>query len=268
MKKYDLSDCSIVIPVHIDSTERLEHVNFLYSYFNRYFINHQLIVIEQGIEPKTQFPLHVKREFLKSNETFSTAEVSNIGASVVKTPFFCKCDADALIHPKAIFDAFERLKNRASTSFVLPYNGVSFTIQNPLRKEIIQSFDFDRFPFVKKGKGDDLCKGMDIKNDSSTGLIHHFRTAVFKALGGYNEEFIGWGYEDDEIAARFSKLGHPKENLEEYNAFHLDHPRKPGDPIQAFKNYYRLLVVQRMPTEEILEYIQTWNRFTRPLAQP
>jgi len=80
-------------------------------------------------------------------------------------------------------------------------------------------------------------------------------------LGGYNEEFVGWGYEDDEIQVRFDKLNHAKQNLENYSAFHLDHPRKPGDPIQDYKNYNRSLAIREMPPGTIIEYIKTWNRF-------
>lgn len=261
--KFNLSDCSIVVPIHVDFKERLDHLSFLYSYFDRYFFNHQLIVVELGLAPKAPQHPSVQVEFVKSDRVFSTGEISNIGAEFVVNPFFCKYDVDALVHPKALFDAFEKMKNHPDTSMVLPYNGISFTIQNPLREEIIKSCDFEALPFVKKDQVDAWTgKNMYVKNDQSIGLIHHFRTSVFKALGGYNEEFVGWGYEDNEVATRFEKLQHPLQFLENYNAFHLDHPRAPGDPVQAFKNQYRSLVVKNMDAEGILEYIKTWNRFS------
>ena len=258
MEKFDLSDCSIVLPVQIDSVERFENVHFLFQFFEKYFRNHQLIGVEQGTEPKIQPHPGAEVEFVNSGEEFSLSQICNRGASRVKNSFFCKYDADALIHPKAIFDAFERLKREAGTSFILPYNGISLDIQNPLRSEIMQSFDLGSLPFLGKEDLDGFEQAnMRIKNDNSTGLIHVFRTAVFRELGGYNEEFVGWGYEDEEVVARFDKLGHPRKILENYNAFHLDHPRKMGDSVQVFKNYYRYLVVKNMPADDILDYIKT-----------
>src|SRR5579885_3597724 len=207
MVKLDLKDCSIVIPVRIDFPERLEHVNALLRYFPQFFKNYELIIVEQGKEPQ------VKSEavlFVQTEEEFSTSQLSNIGAEHVKTPYFCKCDADACIDPRAIFEAFEKLKADSSLSLVLPYNGVSYTVQSPLREELIQSLNFRNLPLVQPRESLYFdAPHMILKNSNSKGLIHHFRTSVFKQLGGYNEEFIGWGYEDDEVLVRFEKLGHP-----------------------------------------------------------
>ncbi len=260
-KKFDLTDCSIVIPVHIDCPERLEHLQFLTSYFECYFGGYQLIIIEQGTVQKV---FHPNVRFIESKRTFSTSEVSNMGAEFVNTSFFCKCDVDAVICPKAIFDAFETLKS-TEISMMIPYNGVSFTIQNPKRQEFMKAFDFDALPFVEKKEA---CRwsgvGMYVKNGDSKGLIHHFKTSVFKQFGGYNEEFVGWGYEDDEIVHRFERLEKPAQYLEGYNAYHLDHPRVPGDPVQAFKNQYRSLAIKKMDPCDILDYIKTWSRFSPP----
>lgn len=264
MEKFDLTDCSIFISLHIDNAERLEHANYIHAYFDRYFCNHQLIVVEQGTEqPKFHLPPSSRAEyqFIKSDEEFSCPKMNNIGASLAKNPYICKCDADVVIHPKAIFDAFERVKRDPSTAFILPYNGVSFDIQNPLRKEVMRSFDFDRLPFVRKDEVRNFStENIRLKNDDSNGLIQIFKASVFWELGGYNEELVGWGYDDDEVVARFEKLNHPKKHLEGYNAFHLEHPRTFGCPVQAFKNRYRSLAVKNMPPEEIWDYIKTWKR--------
>ena len=262
MEKFDLSNCSIVIPVSIDSKERLEHIQFLYKYFDQHFLNHELIVVEQGDIPKVPKQKNVRMEFVEKGGSFSSAAISNIGASLVSNPFFCKYDVDAFIHPKAIFDAFEMLKTKSEKSFILPYNGISLNIKNPLRYQLMQLPNFQSLPFIEKDELDGWAgENMDVKNDNSKGLIHLFRTKVFKEFGGYNEEFFGWGYEDDEILARFEKLTKPATFLDSYNAFHFDHPRTPGDPLQAFKNQYRSLVVKNMDIQDISEYIKTWSRF-------
>jgi predicted glycosyltransferase involved in capsule biosynthesis len=259
MEKFDLTDCSILIPIEVDCKEREDHFNFLQTYWHRYFCNYQLIIVEKGNISKLKIAIDqpVDHHLIQFEEQFSSAKVSNSGASLVKTPFFCKFDVDALIHPKAIFDAFERLKKESDLSFLLPFNGYSVNVQDPLRQQMMQTFDWSLLPYIGKEESEKFhFEHMQLKNNDSTGLIHHFRTSVFKKLGGYNEEFIGWGYEDEELVARFEKFNHSKHMLANYTAFHLDHPRKKGDEIQAFKNYYRYLAVKNMSAEEIVEYIR------------
>lgn len=261
---YRLSDCTIVIPVHIDCAERLEHIHFLYRFLKQNFTHHHLIIVEQGKEPQIHLPSNsqIQIEFVKNEGIFSPSEISNIGASLVKTQFFCKYDADALIQPQAIFDAFEMLKNNPNQSLVLPYNGVSFTLTNELREKILKKDDFSYILSIKMEQLElDNVQNMYLKCQHSSGLIHHFRTSVFKEIGGYNEGFIGWGYEDTEIINRFNTLGHPKVMLENYNAFHLEHPRKEGDQAQIFRNYCRKQIFSAMSPEELRNAIKSWNRF-------
>ena len=263
-KKLDLSDCTIVIPLHIDFPERLEHLRFLLRYFTKFFINHQLILVEQDVKSKIDFPLppEADLEFITSEEDFSITRVSNSGAELVKTAFFCKCDTDLLVHPKAIFDAFERLKTDSSTSLVLPYNGISFNLTSPLKEDLMHSCDFQKLPCIQREEIASFSSPhLHLKCGDSQGLIHCFRTSVFKTLGGYNEEFIGWGYDDNEVLARFKGLGHPKEMLKGYNAFHLDHPRMYGGEFQVLQNFHRWQRVEKMPRDELVDYVKTWTRF-------
>lgn len=258
----DLSDCSIVIPVQIDSKERLEHIHFLYRYFNQYFIHHELIILEFGVKQQIHLPSNssTQIEFIKSEEQFSPAIASNIAASMVNRPFFCKYDADALIHPKALFEAFDKLKKDSNPSFILPYNGISISVANPLRQNILQNRNFPTLPFFPKNVAI-KSQEMYLKCQNSQGLIHHFQTDTFKKFGGYNENFIGWGYEDSEIVNRFMKLGAKKILLDHYNAFHLEHPRERGDEAQIFKNYCLKQTMNALSKEELLDCITSWTRF-------
>ena len=55
-----------------------------------------------------------------------------------------------------------------------------------------------------------------------------FDRAVFAACGGYHEGFVAWGFEDAEIMARMTKLGHPFARVEGMPLIHLSHPRGRG----------------------------------------
>lgn len=47
---------------------------------------------------------------------------------------------------------------------------------------------------------------------------------VMIAIGGFDEEFIGWGGEDEDMANRLLRMGVPFRALPECNVYHLDHP--------------------------------------------
>lgn len=249
-QKYDLKDCAIIIPLQIDFPERREHFHFVHSYFQSHFVNHQLLIVEMGREQEIPFS-----HFIQTEGEFSTSIASNVGVTKIKTPYFCKFDVDAVLSPKALFDAFQWLKKDSNTSFILPYNRISYRIFSPLREQLLQAANWEDLEEMQKSPH------VKVKNDQSTGLIHLFRTSVFKELGGYNEEFVGWGYEDDEIVHRFEKLNHPPQFLKEACAFHLEHPRKASSVLEYSKNWYRYSVIQNMDSESLREYIKTWSRF-------
>ncbi len=53
----------------------------------------------------------------------------------------------------------------------------------------------------------------------------------FEAVNGFNEDFTGWGCEDDEFAVRLRKAGiHIRSILHRTRTFHLWHPPVPSHP--------------------------------------
>lgn len=266
MDKFDLSQCSIIIPCELDFYERLEHLKFLLNYFTTYFKNLEIILILQGDEIPDNYkpPAEVKIKHVKKEGPFSLARLSNYGATFVTNPYFCKCDVDVLIHPKAIFESVEKLKSSPSHAFILPFNGVSYHMYNPLRAHWLkgETNDFSTLPFVKHEESLQASfPDLELKNNESKGLIHLFRTSIFKQLGGYNELFVGWGYQDAEVNSRFKTLGHPIERMENYNCFHFTHRKITGDKTQRLKNLEQFEKVQQMTPEQLKVYINTWSRF-------
>lgn len=269
MDKLDLINCAIIIPVSIDSEERQDHLRFLLRYFPLFFSNYKMIVVEYGKNSKIHGNDKVGFEhiFIEGDDFFSTSKMSNIGVSQIQTPYFIKFDVDAFIHPQALFIALETLKKDPDQAFIFPYNGVSFNILEPLRQELLTNCDLSQLPYIEAEQANTLnTPHLILKNSHSTGLIHLFRTTIFKSLGGYNEEFKGWGYEDDEIVQRFSICGHPPKWLAGFNAFHFNHPRNILDnenlhKQQVIKNHLLSNFISTLNSEEIKDYIKIWSRF-------
>jgi len=78
----------------------------------------------------------------------------------------------------------------------------------------------------------------------------------FFMVGGYNENFISYGYEDMEFFARIEKLGYGISRIDYANAYHLPHPRGTNS---SYNNYHRankqeLTRVQNMSAAELRHY--------------
>lgn len=58
----------------------------------------------------------------------------------------------------------------------------------------------------------------------------------FLALGGYNEAFIGWGAEDDDVIARAIKAGIPPMYFAWRYAHRIRHPKAESTKFHKFKN--------------------------------
>ena len=59
---------------------------------------------------------------------------------------------------------------------------------------------------------------------------------AFNLVGGWNENFISFGFEDQEFCERIRKLDSELERIDGYNAYHMEHPRL-NDSV--YNNYYR-----------------------------
>jgi predicted glycosyltransferase involved in capsule biosynthesis len=88
-----------------------------------------------------------------------------------------------------------------------------------------------------------------------------FKRNVFEAGGKGNTKFIGWGFEDDEIFVRFSKLGYKIIRLDN-PLFHMEHTRTSnldGKSKYYLNNKEIYDNIRAMSREEILEEINNWK---------
>ena len=90
----------------------------------------------------------------------------------------------------------------------------------------------------------------------------------FEKINGFNPNFIGWGYEDNEIISRSDKLDVPVakvgNNTPNWFLFHLPHEEggvaiKDKDKHKYYlQNEKEVQKVEAMSKEELTEYIKSW----------
>jgi predicted Zn-dependent peptidase len=91
-----------------------------------------------------------------------------------------------------------------------------------------------------------------------------FNTERFLQIGAYNEKFICWGAEDNELFTRCKILEHTKFRDTDINSvcFHLFH----RNAVRSNHPYYQSNFdeagrVESMSKEQLLNYIKTWKQF-------
>jgi tetratricopeptide (TPR) repeat protein len=245
----DLSDVTFLIPLRIDSGERLRNViattNWLVNTFStnvivgvadtenmRAILDPRVLVV--SIDDNPTFPFHVTRAF---NELFQT----------VNTPIFVHYDTDVLVPEQQLIEAVSLIRNN-SADLVLPY---------------------DVWVHVPSDEVDTLVTTNDISYASvgyprSIGIPTGgcvIRTVTnFIAMGMDNEHFIGWSPEDQERLHRAEALGSRISRIPG-SLFHLEHPRQINLPFhdpfwQAGNAEYKRL--STLSTDELLDEKTAW----------
>lgn len=134
--------------------------------------------------------IHFERVYGKT--LFSLAEAYNLAASLVDTEFLLKLDVDYILNPYYSF-------------FVINKLGVGYFFTGDWRWQALDN-DLGFFKYLN-------------------GLLY-IKTDDFKAVGGYDKRFIGYGYEDTDLCYRLTRdrgLTHRFIDLSVISVYHNPH---------------------------------------------
>ena len=112
MNKIQLNDLTFVIPVYIDSKDRLFNVNYIIDYLYNNF-NSKIIVCENSKVPLFEKYKNEKFEYhflYSEDDIFHKTKTLNYLYNKSKTKFICAEDTDILVNPNSIKKAYDLLK--------------------------------------------------------------------------------------------------------------------------------------------------------------
>lgn len=158
------------------------------------FSESEIILVEQDKHSKiSHLNLPVRHIFTKSELPFNRSWGFNVGVNNAKSNIVVLTDCDLIMDP---YRFIESLRLMSQYDCVSPYSSVvDLTIDESMGK-------LEQMMMVNRpGRGEtdnqkiNICGGMTI-----------FRKEAYTKIGGYCEDFVGWGGEDDFMAVKVKNL--------------------------------------------------------------
>jgi len=270
--KIDLKGTSFIYSCRIDTKERAENFKIIYNFYKENCINFFNVFIEDSTT--IQLPNLINFDkfdtyiFKKNEEMYRRCEAFNTGLLLsTHSEIIGFCDIDVIISPDNILKTINYLNEHKECGLMYPYNGLFLCTSESIKKEFAKTLKYltleKYFPSntsINFFNGDILVG----HNNSVGGCVFGRRDNIIKCKG-YNSNFIGWGYEDNEFPNRVHKLGYDVTRINEKNAalWHLPHDGLNSSP-KAENPYYennRQLsnFIDKAKKEDIIDYLKTWN---------
>lgn len=212
----DLSDVTFIIPVRVDSRERLENFWVVLDFLRKNFKS-EIFVIEADKEEQVHIPENVNKFFVPDNDpVFHRTRYLNKMTLESTTPIIAIWDADVVCNPLQVAES-ARLLREGKADMVYPFFHYFYSLTEGL-KDYFQR-NGQHLSIFEEAKE---YLGTMHGNWSIGGAFLVNRDAYIEA-GMENEKFYGWGPEDAERYVRWINLGYKVERVEGA-LFHLPHP--------------------------------------------
>lgn len=261
MKK-DLTDVTFIIPIRIDSLDRIRNLfsSLLYIISN---FDTNIIVKELGDHSHYRddiVPLleqvfdEIPVEYIFEETTepvFHKTKILNELSALVKTDICVSYDCDVILPVESYLEA-RRMIVEDGVDLVYPYgfnenydpvNGYAKLVD--YNDDVLNSFYEGDFSL-------DILLQRSQTVHARYGYCQFYRIPTFKKAGEWSEKFVSFGAEDEEFYYRFKTLGFNVQRIDEF-VYHLNHSR---DTAYWFQNSNPHLSTN----EELWESIKSMNR--------
>jgi len=258
-----LSDATFVIPLRIDSADRVRNiittVGFLLETFDAkviikevdsepLFADYALPQIIDYMEGKIGNLTHV---FEKSNDpVFYRMQIINEMLAMVKTDIVFNYDCDVLLQIETYEKAVQMIRD--GYDIVYPYGFGNYQKQVSVNDEVVSEF-LNELDFTILDSKSNLF-------DAQYGHVQVLSKKSYFDAGMENENFRGSSPEDKERFHRFNTLGYKVGRIDDF-VYHLEHSRGANSwPTSAQKNPYMASnfavweEIQKLNAKELREY--------------
>lgn len=204
------------------------------------FKSSETIIVEQDTHSKlSNLKLNCRHIFTKSNMPFNRSWGFNVGAKYANSNVLILTDCDLIMNPDKFIEAIKKIQNY---DVVSPYSSVVDLTQQETTMDLNSIVNIDR-----PGRGE-----TDIQKINICGGMTIFRKDAYEKIGGYHEDFIGWGGEDDFQAIKVKNFLNWVEVPG--RCYHLYHER-PAPDMQWYQRNLQLLQKLSVMSKEELQKV-------------
>ena len=239
VNRFNLAKCTFIIPLRIETADRMRNIITTLIYLTRNFACRIIVkevdkesvylrdvkpLLEQALEPEMLNCItHI---FEESDEfTFHRTKILNDMLWMVDTPVVANYDSDIILPLESYINATNMIskgwvhpdaEGGEPVKIIYPYGYGDYQWQCHVGDNEVTNF-------INSGFNFEYFNGHMRQWDAKYGFCQFFDTDEYKKLGGENENFIAYGYEDDERHFRFNLLSSVG-RIHEY-VYHLEHGR-------------------------------------------
>jgi predicted glycosyltransferase involved in capsule biosynthesis len=222
--------------------DRLKNLRRTIDWVNA-FSGSQVIVVEQDENSKIEnLNLRCQHIFVKSEMPYNRSWAFNIGLKYAKSEIIVFGDSDLIMNPD---DFINGLKAMNEYEMVSPYHSVVDLTPEESNMDLQSIVNINR-----PGRGE-----TDNQKINISGGIAIFRRDAILKIGGWSEDFIGWGGEDD---FQTIKVNHFLKWVElKARCYHLYHQRSQPDKRFYQRSLSILKKADNMPKDELWRTIES-----------
>jgi predicted glycosyltransferase involved in capsule biosynthesis len=258
MTKIDLMDLTFIIPVRIDSIERLENIVACTNHITNNFNTHIEIIEVSEFNNGILFKLlekSISYHFIEDdNPVFHRTFYLNKISQNIKTPFIAIFDADVIVPANQIYEAVSILREN-KTDVVYPYDGRFLDTTEKYRKLYLLANDENGLEIFSH-------KFKTVYGPYAIGGAFLIKTESYKRSGYENIRFYGWGPEDQERLARWEILEYKIKRIRG-PLYHLHHKRGINSSYGSIERQAdcinELLRICKMSKKELKKEIKSWE---------
>jgi hypothetical protein len=266
MTKIDLSNCTFLIPIRVESADRMRNIITSICYILRNFDTHIIVkeidatsIFSNNVLPQIQEyfetdQLNLTHIFEKSDDkVFHRMRSINEMIDYSNTDVVVNYDCDVLLPINSYVQSFNMISN-SDSDVVYPYGEGTYQVKVYADDQIVSNFlndDFD-FNILEKKSSMEIC---------DYGFCQFFKKSSYIEGGMENENFLAYGPEDKERFYRFTKLGFKVSRVLS-KIYHLEHSRtfNSSSDNPNFKGNWNLWHnIQKMSEDELRYYYKNQN---------
>ena len=257
--KIDLTQATFIIPIRIESSDRLRNVITTTAFLLENFDTNIIIkeVDSESVFQRDALPVlnnildvdvDVQHIFEKSNEPlFHRQKVLNEMIAEAKTEIVVNYDCDVLLPLDSYHEAYQSILHHTH-DVIYPYGQGMYQYQVRATDEIVSDF-------LQTGNYEILNRHSNL-HTSDFGWVQFFNRKVYIDGGMENENFKAYAPEDKERFYRFTTLDYNVGRINDY-VYHLEHARGENSWFNnphMQSNMSEWEKIQSMNKEQLLEY--------------